>query len=114
MQIVPTTTTVAARHEVFTTAEEAAFDHLREHCVQPTDRPRPSRAELVMTTRQQPQDLPMSSRVTARRFRCRNATIAADRASCTSVLSLWPESNNRARADSAAGTSTTVSPDDTS
>jgi hypothetical protein len=30
------------------------------------------------------------------------------------VLSLWPESNNRARADNAAGTSTTVSPDATS
>jgi transposase len=36
--------------------------------------------------------------VTARSFRCRNATIAAERASCASVLSLRPESSSRALA----------------
>ena len=40
----------------------------------------------------------------------RTATTATACASWASVLLLWPVSNNRARADSLAGTSTTCSP----
>ena len=38
---------------------QSAFDHLAQHRVQPTDRPGPSRGELVMPTCQQPQHLPV-------------------------------------------------------
>jgi len=40
----------------------------------------------------------------------RTATTATACASCASVFRLWPVSNNRDRADSFAGTSTTYSP----
>ena len=69
---------------------ESAFDHLAQHGMQPTDRPGPSRGELVMAARQQPQDLPVILERDRPQIRCRNATIAAERASCASVLSLRP------------------------
>ena len=34
---------------------QSAFDQLAQHRMEPADRPGPSRAELVMATRQQPQ-----------------------------------------------------------
>src|SRR5262249_54929982 len=49
-----------------------------------------------------------------RRWRCRNATIAAERASCGSFFDDFVESSTRTLADNVGGTSTTSSPAATS
>ena len=56
----------------------------------------------------------MSSPVTTLSVALRNATIAAERASLGSVLSMRPLSSNRTRDDSFGGTSSTRSPAPTS
>ena len=93
---------------------EPARDQLTQDGVEATDRPGAMRDQVVVTFREEPQHRRMVLEHDHPQFECRNATTAAERASCASVLSLRALSSSRARAESAGGTSSTVSPAATS
>ena len=87
-----------------------AGDELEQQLVQPVERLGAGAAQLVAAVGEQPQRDGGVVDVTCRRPGLRRAATATQWASAGSVLRPWPVSNTRARADSFAGTSSTVSP----
>jgi hypothetical protein len=88
----------------------AAGHEFQQEVVQPADDLGAGPAELVAGSTSSRNATVVSSTATCRRPGVRNATTATLRASTGSILRPWPVAKTRARADSFAGTSTTVSP----
>ncbi len=90
----------------------ATLDQQTQQGVQPADRAGPLGGDLMVAIGQQAQHDPVlvDSPTTTFNAGLRHATIAAERASFGSVLSIRPRSSSRTRADNFGGTSTTCSP----